>query len=327
MALPKQVQQRMDEVEAIEKQLKGDTAAPDESTETTSVEKVVEAPVEQEAQPILEETTVSEVVELEEAPKVPDEDAAVWKQKYKTLQGMYDKEVPNLHSKVKEMSSQLQELQTSMEAKEAVVKQAEKLVTDDDVKNFGEDLIEVQRKVAREVAAEFQTDLDAMKLENDALRKQLGTTDNKVAESSFQNRLHRLVPDFDRLNDDPKWVAWLDEVDPVLRGPRRKVAQEAFATGDADGVAHYVDLYRSGQVEPTPAEEPKQTQELERQIQPSRTAASATTTSNKGKNYTNSDVSKMFKKAATLNSAGKYDEANKLEAEIDAAYMEGRVSA
>ena len=327
MALPKQVQRQMAEIEAIEKQLKGEREVTDEAPDTDTVEKVVETLEAPEAQPVVEETPKPEVAELEEQPKKPDEDAAVWKQKYKTLQGMYDKEVPQLHSKVKDMSTQLEELQASLKTKSEVVKQAERLVTDDDVKNFGEDLIEVQRKVAREVAAEFQIKLDAMQSENNKMREQLGTTDSRVAESSFQNRLHRLVPDFDQLNDNPKWVAWLDEVDPVLRGPRRSVAQQAFATGDAEGVAHYVDLFRSVQVEPTPDEKPKQTQELERQIQPSRTASSSTPTSQSGKNYTNSQIEKMFKKAAILNGSGKFDEANKLEAEIDAAFTNGRVSA
>jgi hypothetical protein len=327
MALPKQVQRQMKEIEAIEKQLKGEVEVTDEAPDTDKVEKVVETLETPEAQPVVEETPETEVAELEEQPKKPDEDAAVWKQKYKTLQGMYDKEVPQLHSKVKDMSTQLEELQASLKTKETVVKQAEKLVTDDDVKNFGEDLIEVQRKVAREVAAEFQTKLDTMQSENNELRELLGTTDSRVAESSFQNRLHRLVPDFDQLNDNPKWVAWLDEVDPVLRGPRRSVAQQAFATGDAEGVAHYVDMFRSSQVEPTPDEKPKQTQELERQIQPSRTASSSAKTSQTGKNYTNSQIEGMFKKAATLHGSGRFDEANKLEAEIDAAFTQGRVSA
>jgi hypothetical protein len=35
----------------------------------------------------------------------------------------------------------------------------------------------------------------------------------------------------------------------------------------------------------------------------------------------------MFEKAAKLNATQKFDEATKLEAEIDAAYMEGRVTA
>jgi hypothetical protein len=49
--------------------------------------------------------------------------------------------------------------------------------------------------------------------------------------------------------------------------------------------------------------------------------------SQKGKTYTTRDVEKMFLKVKDLNIAHKYDDAKKLEAEIDAAYMEGRVTA
>ena len=174
MALPKQVQRKIDEIEAIEKQLKGEPAEVEATVSVPEVpveEAVVEEP---KAQPVLEETPELEVAEPKEELKKPDEDATVWKQKYKTLQGMYDKEVPQLHSKVRDMSKQLEELQAKLTTKEKAAKSVEKLVTDDDVKNFGEDLIEVQRKVAREVAAEFQSDLDAMRTENEELRKMLG---------------------------------------------------------------------------------------------------------------------------------------------------------
>ncbi len=329
MALPKQVAKKLKEVEDLEKQLQGETEVVEAAPEVPEVpEAVVETIEEPEAEPVLEEAIPEAVVdEPKEEPKKPEDDAGVWKQKYKTLQGMYDKEVPQLHTQVREMNQQLKELQDSFKAKAEEPKPVEKLVTDDDVKNFGEDLIEVQRKVAREVAAEFQVKLDTMQKENVELRELLGTTDSRVAESSFQSKLHQLVPDFAALNADKGWVSWLDEVDPVLRAPRRSVAQQAFAAGDAEAVAYYVDLYRKENVAVEPTPEAKPSEELERQIQPSRTAATATKTSQKGKIYTNSDIAKMFQKAATLNSSAKFDEANKLEAEIDAAYMDGRVVA
>jgi hypothetical protein len=76
-------------------------------------------------------------------------------------------------------------------------------------------------------------------------------------------------------------------------------------------------------VEPTA----DKTEELERQIQPNRSATSTPPTSQKGKVYTNADIEKMFRKATDLGVKGRTDEAKKLEAEIDAAYMEGRVTA
>lgn len=326
MAIPRQVVKQLAEVEALEKQLMGQNEEPieepiEESTEGQEPEAKAELDNSNDGTAEPQEPKVEE-------PKKADDDAAVWKQKYKTLQGMYDKEVPQLHSEVKTLTKELETLKKSLETKKEEAKQLQKLVTDEDVQNFGEDLIEVQRKVAREVAAEFEEKLEALKSENVELRNLLGTTDSRVSETSFEARLHRLVPDFQQLDSDPRWIAWLDEVDPVLRGPRRTIALQAYQSGDAEAVAYYVDLFKQT-IEPAaePAKEQPQTKELERQIQPTRNASNATPTSQKGKTYTTADIQRMFQKAAKLGSSGRVEEAKKLEAEIDAAYMQRRVVA
>jgi hypothetical protein len=114
-------------------------------------------------------------------------------------------------------------------------------------------------------------------------------------------------------------------VDPLLRAPRSSVAQQAFNRGDAEGVAHYVSMFKQT-IAPVEQKADK-TEELERQLQPNRGATSAPPTSQKGKVYTNADIEKMFRKATDLGTKGQVDAAKKLEAEIDAAYMEGRVIA
>ena len=331
MAIPRQVAKKIEEIEKLEQQLAG------EAEQTVEVEQEAEPSEEPAVEPVVEEAeqqgveaeSVSEPEPVQETkPKNTDEDPAVWKQKYKTLQGMYDKEVPQLHSEVKTLTKELESLKESLTKKaEETPKQEQKLVTDEDVQNFGEDLIEVQRKVAREVAAEFEGRLEALKSENQELRDLVGSTDNRISETTFEARLHRLVPDFQQLDSDPNWIAWLDEVDPVLRAPRRTIALQAYQSGDAEGVAYYVDMFKSNMVKEEPTQEKPTTGELERQIQPARTASNATPTSQKGKTYSNADIQKMFQKAAQLNSVGKLEQANKLEAEIDAAYMQGRVTA
>lgn len=329
MAIPKQVAKKIEEIEQIEQQLAGEAEQPTEvEQETAPPEEPVAEPVIEEAEQQEETVEASSEPVEDTKPKNTDEDPAVWKQKYKTLQGMYDKEVPSLHSEVKALTKELETLKESLTKKaEEAPKQEQKLVTDEDVQNFGEDLIEVQRKVAREVAAEFESKLEALQSENQELRDLVGTTDNRISETTFEAKLHRLVPDFQQLDTDPNWIAWLDEVDPVLRAPRRTIALQAYQSGDAEGVAYYVDMFRSSMVKEEPAQEKSTDQELERQIQPVRTAANTNPTSQKGRTYTNSDIQKMFQKAAMLNSSGKLEEANKLEAEIDAAYMQGRVTA
>jgi hypothetical protein len=321
MALPRQVEAQLKEIEAIEKQLVDSQQQPTEPVEPTEPTEPVEATT--------PEPEPTEPVEPTPKPVEPEPQEEKWEQKYKTLKGMYDAEVPRLHAQLKDIKAQMDSLRQAAEAKPVEQPKPaakEKLVTDEDVQAFGADLIEVQRKVAREVAMEFRADLDAMKSENEELRKMLAQTGNQVSEASFEQRLHRLVPDFDQINLDPKWVDWLNEIDPLLRAPRKSIAQEAFNRGDAEGVAHYVSLFRQT-TEPAAAPKSKAKSELERQIQPTRSAATAQTASPKGRIYTDSDVRVMYQKAATLGAQGKLEEARKLEAEIDAAYMDGRVTA
>ena len=102
-------------------------------------------------------------------------------------------------------------------------------------------------------------------------------------------------------------------------------AQEAYAQGDAEGVAHFVRLFKESN-QPVETPEPVTNTELESQIQPS-TAAAATppTSTAKGNVLTDVDVRQMFNRVMQLNAAGRTEEARKLEAEIDAAYQQGRV--
>jgi len=319
MALPRQVEAQLRELEALEKQLaEGQNPAPADPDP-----KPAEPPQDQQTQqaepkPVEPTPTPTEPVVAEEK----------WEQKYKTLKGMYDAEVPRLHADLRDLKAQVDSLRKASETKPvepAKPAAPTKLVTDADVEAFGQDLIEVQRKVAREVASEFRGELDAMRAENEKLREQLTSTGTQVSEASFEQRLYRMVPDFEAVNADPKWIAWLNEVDPLLRAPRSSVAQQAFNRGDAEGVAHYVAMFKQTVA---PAEQKAdKTEELERQLQPNRGATSAPTASPKGKVYTNADIEKMFRKAADLGTKGQTDAAKKLEAEIDAAYMEGRVTA
>ena len=322
MALPRQVEAQLKELEAIEKQLTGEVApAEQHAAEQHAAEP--QAELDKVEAPVAEATPV----EAKPTPAEPEVAEETWQQKYRTLKGMYDAEVPRLHAQMKELNARVEQMQRDAQTpkQEAVPEQPKKLVTDDDVAAFGADLIEVQRKVAREVAAEFTKDIESLRAENDKLREQLMQTGQQVSAASFEQKLFQLVPNFQKVNADPKWIAWLDEVDPLIRAPRKTVAQEAFNRGDADAVAYYVQMFEASQA---PVEQAKpRTAELERQIQPSRSAATTATPTPKGKTFTNSDIQAMFNKASQMARTGRLDEARKLEAEIDAAFMDGRVVA
>lgn len=356
MAIPKQVQKQIDEVEALERHIFGD-AKPESADPEKPKAEVSKPEAEQDVDARHQEvdTEAEHEVEAEESaseaekpaddeteskpkkekPTRSDDDPAYWKQKYKTLQGMYDADVPRLNGQLKEVTKQLEELKAQVDEANKEAKQAKaqaeherlkNLVTDEDRQEFGEDLIEVQRKVAREELADLVQQIEDLKNTNSELRERLDRTGSEVSMASFEQKLERRIPGFSQLNSSPEWIEWLNEVDPILRAPRGAAAQKAYSEGDIEGVAYYVDLFKKTQ-QPKPERKKKPSPELENQIQPPRSASSQATPQPKGKVYTNADIQRMFKRVTELGVAGRIDEARKLEAEIDAAYTQGRVAA
>lgn len=328
MALPKQVQAQLAEVEELEKTLATRGEKPknaDEAKTEDQTDTAVESP-----------DTDAKVAPKPEKAKPADTsptDVAVdFEQKYRTIQGKYDAEVPNLKKQVRDLEARVDQLlkQQSTPAKpEEPTKPKEKVsyVTDADRAEFGEELIDVQRRVAREVAEEYQDKIDAQAEVIKTLEGKLADTGNQIGQVSFAQRLSRLVPDFEQVDRDERWVSWLNEYDPMLRAPRRTQAAAAFEAGDAEAVADYVKLWKSSIAEaPTPVEDKRQ-EELEKQVSPNRsaTSAGAGTAGTTPKTYSERELQASWDKVRVLNTRGKVDEAAKLEAEITAAYLEGRV--
>ena len=128
MALPKQVEQQLKEIEQLEKQLQAPEPAPEPPAEPVGQTEEVKEP-EPQQQP--------------EAKEVPQPTASpvseeTCEHKYHRLQGKYDAEVPRLHAQVKELQSYVDKLRQDVETKPAQPTETkrEKLVTDADVEAF-----------------------------------------------------------------------------------------------------------------------------------------------------------------------------------------------
>ena len=235
-----------------------------------------------------------------------------------------------MHQQLRDLTQQLDQFRKEQEAQKiepTKPKEKVSLVTDEDRAEFGEELLDVQRRIATEVSQEYEGRLEQQDAVIKKLEEQLQQTGNQIGEVGFSQRLAQLIPDFAQVDNDERWVAWLNEHDPMLRGPRRVQAQKAFDSGDAEAIAHYVGLWKETLVEPSEPETPVRQTELEKQVAPNRSANSVRTQSanQNAKVYSQRDVDSAWVKVRTLNTRGQYAEAEKLEAELTSAYMEGRV--
>jgi len=142
MALPKAVQQQLEEADRIVADINGEKTGED-SSETNPVNQQVDQDIQ--ADPPLNDLPPDNTVSQEtKQPEVPEEK---WAHKYHTLKGMYDAEVPRLHSQVREMQTQIQQLiadKAAVEATKVEQKQVvESLITEQDKEAFGPDLIDL----------------------------------------------------------------------------------------------------------------------------------------------------------------------------------------
>ena len=316
MTLPKAVAAATEELAALEQQLQAPVepeTPPDGQTEDThptpepSPEPATAAPV------------ASTDVPHPEPQEVPEEK---WEHKYRRLQGKYDAEVPRLHQQVKELQAALQQMQHHIQQvppPQPQPKEPERYVSDEDVANYGEDFVDIQRRITLDATRDLRKQVEELK----AQLHQQGT---QVRTVSFETQLLDAIPDFKRVNNDPSWVEWLNTYDPLLRAPRRAVAQAAYAQGDVAAVKEYVELWRKSQGQAAP-EAPKvsREKELQRQVQPSRASAAAPSSGAK-KSYTMGEAEAIFNRIQHLTAQGRIDEAKRLDAEISAAYAEGRIS-
>ena len=259
------------------------------------------------------------------APTAPQPDP--WEHKYKTLQGRYNSDVPKLQAQVSELKTQLETAIAKLEevAKPAV--QEKKPVADpQDVEAFGQDLVDMVQRVAERMfggaAAEFQRQAAAfeqrlVKLEG-ALK---GTTETvaMTAEQAFFDRLTKLVPNWEEINVNQAFLAWLAEVDPVYGQPRQAALDVAQQSLNSERAANVFKAFMA-----TQPQAPK-TNPVDKQVSPKAAASAAPTATDNKPIITQAQIKAFYDDVARGLYRGRQQEMQQVEAKINAAIAEGRV--
>lgn len=327
MALPKAIQEQLDAAEAIQQQMQNQTVEP------------VTPPAEPnpEPQPPAEPTPDPQPAEPQPQPQVTPPDATDpepdWKQRAKTLEGKYNAEVPRLHGQLKDLNSQLahaleqiHQLKTAQPAPPEPKRQ--ELITKDDEETFGSDLIDLSRRVVREEFAQLAPlVISEIRKEFNPIREQVGEVQKQTAqtqEERFWTALDTAVPDWRDIDQDPKWLEWLGETDPMVGKPRQEALNEAHTALDSARVAAIFKVWKAAFRPEQPAPQPtnQKREELQRQVAPAKSRA-ATTAPAPERNWTGEEYERAFdpRLSATMSA----DQISQLQAEADKAYAEGRV--
>lgn len=283
-----------------------------------------------------------------------------WEQKYRVLQGKYNAEVPRLQRTVQDQGNALRDLQAQLtttqnllaslgaqrgnppaesNAPAAAPVQPARLVKDEEIREFGADLIDVIRRVAREenssllpeidrrVAPVAQRATEATQVANAAA--------GRVARNDQQSVLELLnekVPKWQELNEDPEFLNWLDQRAPYSKQTRAELLTQAYQTHDGPRVVEFFEGYLKEHAavtpSPTPPAAPAAPQKkLDDFVAPGtpKTGAASTQDVSGKRVWARAEISKFYVDVQQGKYRTRIDEMKKLEADIFAAQKEGRI--
>jgi hypothetical protein len=300
--------------EDLEKDPEAPAATPEPETDQ-DIEKT-----EPEKQPV--EADESKQAKQEEKPQ-EDRDASYWRNRFNVLRGKYDSEVPTLHTKVRELTSQLAESEKALVKARSEGAGTDSAVPDEKLAEFkdtfGEELVDFVTRMIEQRSEPKQQDDNVEKLSERLNR--IEEEKRQEAEANFWTDLSRVVPEFQKINQEPGFLQFLAGYDPSSGKQYQTELGESQRNLDARGVADIFKLYLSQ----SEAKSPKA--EKDEDVSPRRAGGgdpvAASAASGRGKIWTGADIDKFYRDK----SAGKVkgDEAERLEADIFAAQKEGRI--
>jgi hypothetical protein len=335
MALPAQVRKQSEAVDKLYAELTADTEQAVTSTESEQ-EDVEGASQGGNADSAADKKPTS-TQQTEQAAVDPDEEET-FEKRYRSLQGMYNAEVPRLHAEKRQMNNRVQQLEqliASMNAEPAQQEvPTEKLVTEQDLEDYG-DSIEVMRRVFREEMSSKDAEINELK---QLVRQVQGTVVPQVHQLSqdyavsneqrFWADLQTAVPDWQDINGLQEFQDWLLEVDPLSGISRQTYLDDAQRNMDAGRVANFFNAWKGkagGQTARTPTVA-QPALELERQVAPGKGRSGGAKVQGEAKTYTPEDIKKFFADVQKGRYRGKEAERNQIEHDIFAAQREGRIA-
>lgn len=333
MAIPEQVRKQSEAVQALYKELNG-AVTEEQANEVETSEAGTDAPVErQDANSEYEQAPQSATEEQGQADTQGEES---WMQKYKTLQGMYNKDVPRLNAQNRELSSrvsQLEQLLSQLSTQPAPQQNysGNPLITDKDVEEYG-DSIDVMRRAAREEVAQANNRVAQLEAQLRQLQAsvvpQMHQITQKQAQSNeqaFWASLSNKVPQWEEINNSQEFQSWLLEVDPLTGITRQTYLEDAQSTLDVNRVASFFSAWEQANGMPVAQPTRKaQSSQLERQVAPGRGRSSpAAVTENR--TYSPDDIRKFFDDVRMGKYKGRETERGRIERDIFAAQREGRI--
>lgn len=247
----------------LQDQLRDPDANPD-----TGLESMIEAPapeVTPQGNPdttppvTLQEPKPVETKPQEPTPPVADDDS--WEHRYKSLHGRFVKQGDAIKSMGEEIQSLQQVIATMSMAPPphdpartaAPELSAKSLVTEEEVNEYGKDLLDV---VGRRARQEIEPELTRRDAEIERLKAQLEGVNGFVQQdkrTKLMADMDSKLPSWRQINTDANFMNWLRLPDPYSGGIRHDMLMAAYAQGNANRVLAFFNGFLAEEAATAPA--------------------------------------------------------------------------
>jgi hypothetical protein len=271
--------------------------------------------------PVAEATQVFQPAQQPVAAPPPAPPSEDWEHKYKTLQGVHNRHVGDLKTRIGELEAHIAQLARQQQAAAPATPPPE--MNPQDAETFGQDLVEMVRRNAESMSGATVKQLNDRVAQLEQQLAGATAVASKTADEVFYERLAQSVPDWEQINQHEDFLAWLAEVDPMYGVPRQQALTSAGNARDVSRVAHVFNTWK-GTVPQTPKPAPK----AEPQVSPRSSGnGNATVTQAAGNQQviTIQQIEAFYKDVQRGAYRGREQDMAQQEAVINAALAENRI--
>lgn len=279
-------------------------------------------------------------------PAQPPAQPVDWEQRFATLQGKYNAEVVPARDRARDAETRLadierrfQELQLQqMPAGRPAPTVVE--IPPEDIEAYGQELPDAARRWAR---AEVAPEMAAMRQEIAQLRGTSQSSALERAQERVKAALSAWKPDWESINTDPEFHEWLRQPDPFSGLPRQGLMGQAYNAGDSNRTLNFFRafIYDTGKygettehtaarpsapAQPhTPAAPGGAGPSLQDLAAPGRGRPASPGAPNEKRTWSAKQIEAFYSDSSRGRFKGREAEYARLEADLNAAMLEGRI--
>lgn len=316
--LPRAIQAEVDLAEQIERELQAAYAPPAPVAEDPNEEPVAEVQAPEEPAEENQQSVVSE----------EDPNSETWQSRYNVLQGKYNTEVPRYASQLRDVTARLQQaeemLQRFVNSPPAQASHSDPDIDDRYKKAaefLGEDVVDFTRDSIR-------AEIDKRLAEVAESQRQFDARLKQAEKDRFFNQLDVNIPGWRELDNDPAWLGWLQEYDPMLGAPRQAAINQGVANQDINLIVYMFNLFKSTRLTPPPSpvgNTPAPSRAQLEQVAPRPTGMASSPSTQQGRVYTEAEIHRLLDPRNLRKLP--LEQQRAIEHDIDMAIAEGRVAA